>query len=125
MNALTMQQKAKLAWGTVPDWIGELAELAQTQGLNACAARLGYSSATISQTIGNKYAGDLGKLEDKVRGVLMGATVDCPVLGEIGRDVCLGWQGKERATTNAMRARLYRACRDGCKHSRLKGGGHA
>ena len=125
MNALTMQQKAEQAWGTVPDWIGELAELAQAQGLNACAARLGYSSATISQTIGNKYAGDLAKLEDKVRAVLMGTKVDCPILGEIGRDACLEWQGKPRATTNAMRARLYRACRNNCPHSRLKGGGNA
>lgn len=125
MNTLTMQEKAERAWGTVPDWVGELAELAERHGLNACASRLGYSPAVISQTIGNKYRGDLTKLEDKVRGALMGATVHCPVLGEIGRDVCLSWQGKERATTNAMRARLYRACRDGCPHSRLKGGGHA
>lgn len=125
MNGLTMQQKAAQAWGTVPDWIAELAELAETQGLNACASRLGYSAAVISQTLSNTYRGNLSNVEGKVRGALMGATVDCPVLGQIGRDVCLSWQAKERATTNAMRARLYRACRDGCPHSRLKGGGNA
>jgi hypothetical protein len=126
MTTLTMQDKAANAWGgTAPDWVGELAAMAQTQGLNACASRLGYSPAVISQTIGNKYGGDLSKVEDKVRGALMGATVACPILGEIGRDNCLDWQRKPRAVTNAIRTRVYRACRSGCPHSKLKGGNHA
>lgn len=126
MNGLSMQQKASKAWdGGVPDWVAELAEMAERQGLNACASRLGYSPAVISQTIGNKYQGDLSKVEDKVRGALMGATVLCPVLGEIGRDVCLGWQAKPKAVTNSTRSKLYRACRNRCPHSRLKGGSHA
>ncbi len=126
MTGLSMQDKAAHAWGgTAPDWVGELAAMAQVQGLNACASRLGYSPAVISQTIGNKYRGDLSKVEDKVRGALMGATVVCPVLGEIGRDACLTWQGKPRAVTNAIRTRVYRACRSGCAHSRLKGSSDA
>ncbi len=118
----TMVQKAEAAWGgTPPDWIAELARLASAKGLNACAQRLGYSPTTISQTIGNKYPGDLAKVEEKVRGALMGSTVDCPVLGGIGRHICLDWQAKPRAVTNSTRSKVYRACRDGCPHSRLKG----
>lgn len=126
MSGLTMMEKANAAWGgNAPEWVGELAGMAEREGLNACATRLGYSSATISQTISNKYQGDLSKVEAKVRGALMGETVLCPILGEIGRDRCLNWQAKPRAYTNAIRSKLYHACRDGCQHSRLKGGGHA
>ena len=118
---LTMQDKATAAWGdAMPDWIGELADTAGRLGLNACAKKLGYSPSVVSQAIAAKYAGDLTKVETKVRGALMGETVDCPVLGAIGRDRCLDWQGKPRAVTNALRSQVYRACRSGCPHSRLK-----
>lgn len=117
---VSMIEKAQMAWGeTLPDWISELARLAAGHGLNACAERLGYSAAVVSQAIANKYPGDMKKLEGKVRGALMGETVTCPVLGEIGRDACLDWQAKPRAHTNAVRTRVYRACRGGCPHSRL------
>ena len=117
----TMQAKAANAWGdAMPDWIGELADAAEKLGLNACAKRLGYSPSVVSQAIAAKYAGDLTRVETKVRGALMGETVTCPVLGEIGRNQCLDWQGKPRAVTNAVRTRVYRACRSGCPHSRLK-----
>ncbi|WFE92284.1 transcriptional regulator [Roseibium porphyridii] len=125
MTDLTMLEKASAAWGGVaPDWIEELADMAERRGLNACATQLGYSSATISQTISNKYRGDLSKIEDKVRGALMGKTVMCPILGELGRHKCLNWQTKPRAITNATRTKMYHACRNGCPHSRLKGGGN-
>ncbi|ADZ70092.1 hypothetical protein [Polymorphum gilvum] len=122
---ITMTEKARAAWGpALPDWVRELAELATRSGLNACARRLGYSSTTISQVISAKYPGDLERLEETVRGALMGKTVGCPVLGEIGLDACLAWQAKPRAVTNAIRSRVYRACRSNCPHSRLKGHSH-
>lgn len=119
----TMLEKAETAWGgAVPDWVQELARLATDEGLNACARRLNYSGAAISQTISNKYPGDLGKIEATVRGALMHETVDCPIVGAIGRDQCLQHQAAKRAYTNSVRTRLYNACRNGCPHSRLKGG---
>lgn len=122
----TMMDKANVAWnGAPPDWVCELAQMATSKGLNSVAQRLGYSSAVLSQTIGNKYPGDLSKVEDKVRGALMGKKVACPVLGSIGRDKCLDVQALPRAVTNSIRTRLYRACRSGCPHSRLKGGDDA
>lgn len=119
---LTMLEKANLAWaGNPPDWIAELATMAMAKGLNTCAKRLGYSSATISQTIANKYPGDISKIEQKVRGALMNAKVTCPVLGVIGRDKCIDSQALPKVFTNSVRTRLFRACRNGCPHSRLKG----
>lgn len=117
----TMLDKAQAAWGPdMPDWIRELAGLASRRSLNAAAKRLGYSPATLSQTLANKYPGDLEKIAATVRGALMGETVLCPVLGDIGRDACLAWQAKPRAVTNAVRTRVFRACRSGCPNSRLK-----
>lgn len=129
MNALlkaapkTMGEKAALAWGSLPDWVAELARLADARGLTATAAKIGYSTAVVSQVIGGKYPGDLTKVEERVRGALMGLTVACPVLGEIGRDVCLSTQAQPFAVTNSTRTRVYRACRSGCPHSGLKGRG--
>ncbi|GGB55303.1 hypothetical protein GCM10011316_29210 [Roseibium aquae] len=117
----TMTDKAQAAWGPdMPDWVRELAALASRTSLNAAAKRLGYSPATLSQTLANKYPGDLEKIAATVRGALLGETVVCPVLGEIGRDACLSWQAKPRAVTNAVRTRVFRACRSGCPNSRLK-----
>jgi hypothetical protein len=67
----------------------------------------------------NAYTGDLARVEAKVRGALMGATVVCPILGEIGRDVCLDEQKKPNTGASSIRSKLYRACRAGCPHSRI------
>lgn len=112
---------AKLAacQGTdAPDWIVVLAEEASRTSATAVAKRIGYSASAVSSLISGKYPGDIGKIEAKVRGALMGATVECPVLGELTRDRCLGEQDRP-FTANALRSRLYRACRNGCPHSRL------
>ncbi|EFO33251.1 putative transcriptional regulator [Roseibium sp. TrichSKD4] len=125
-DELTFPQKAERAWGdSLPDWVRELAHLAERDALKGCSKFLGCSTTMISQAISNKYPGKLSDLEAKVRGALMGEMVQCPVLGEIGRNDCLHWQDKRRVSTNSVRAELYRACRNGCPHSRLKGGGNA
>lgn len=119
---LTMMEKTLAAWhGEAPDWITELARLATAKGLRVCARKIGYSQTTISQALANKYPGALDKIEETVRGALMDVKVPCPVLGTIGRDKCLASQSQPKAYTNSVRTRLYRACRNGCPHSRLKG----
>lgn len=112
------------AWGSpVPDWVEALAaEALRTTGA-AAAKRIGYSGAVVSQVLRRSYPGDLAAVEERVRGAFMGAVVDCPVLGEIGRDRCLREQDMPCTGASAMRMRLYHACRSGCPHSRLKGGG--
>ncbi|KQZ14336.1 transcriptional regulator [Mesorhizobium sp. Root554] len=116
----TMSDKAAAAWCTVPDWVAELAACADREGLRGAEKRVGYSASALSTVINNRYPGDVARVEEKVRGALMGATVTCPALGEIGRDACLDWQKKPFAATSSIRAAVYRACRAGCRHSSLK-----
>ena len=115
------REVAAEAFGTLPDWIEALViEVERTNGART-ASRIGYSAGVVSQVLRRTYAGDIGKVEAAIRGALMGETVDCPVLGEIGRDRCLQEQDMPRAATSAVRTRLYTACRSGCPHSRIKG----
>lgn len=125
-----MQAKARERWGEAPDWILVLAELVDQHGLKGAEKRIGAGASTISQVLSNNYRGVIGNIEARVRGALMGMTVDCPIKGEMRRDVCLEWQGKPFAPTSSDRARMYHACRSGCPHSKhtaktLQGVDHA
>jgi hypothetical protein len=113
-------QKATDAFRSAPpDWVLALAEYVDQPGvrLKGASGALGYSTAVISTVIVGAYKGDVARVEEKVRGLLMGLTVDCPVLDEISRNTCLDWQKKPRAQTSSLRARMYRACRS-CPHFR-------
>lgn len=111
--------RATAAWGEPPDWVIVLAQEAQRTSGAAAAKRINYSPATVSQVISNSYRGDIGRVAEMVRGALMEATVDCPVLGEIGRDRCLDEQAKPFAATSAHRAQLWHWCQGRCPHSKL------
>lgn len=119
---------AREAFGlALPDWIETLANESNRTSATSVAKRLGYSVAVVSSVCRGNYKGDLGAVEAKVRGVFMGALVECPVLGEIGRDQCLEEQKKKHIGTSAIRTALFQKCRSGdCPHSRLKveGGSH-
>lgn len=119
---MTFMEKARAAYGAeLPDWIAELATFADTEGLAGCEKRVGYSRSTISSVLHGKYGmGDMARVEEMVRGALMAVTVDCPVLGEIGRDRCLTEQKEPFRATSRHRAQLYHACRSGCPHARRK-----
>lgn len=117
---------ARESWdGVPPDWVVALAAEAARRSGAAAARRIGYSPTVVSTVLRRSYPGDLAKVEQAVRGALMGETVGCPVLGEIGRDQCLREQDMPNVPTSSVRARVYRACRDGCPHSRLGGGDDA
>lgn len=111
--------RAKEGWDTPPDWIVALADACQARTQAGVARRLGVSGSQISQALANRYPSPLDRLEQMVRGALMGAVVDCPVLGEIGRDQCLAEQAKDFTFSSSVRTRLHRACRSGCANSRL------
>lgn len=114
--------KATAAWGpTMPDEVRELALYVDRNTGAAAAKAIGYSAAVVSNMLAARYPGDQDAVFAKIRGALMGEVVVCPVLGEIGRHRCLSEQKMPFATSNAARARVYRACRTGCPHSRLKG----
>lgn len=113
--------KARAAYGdALPDWVEELAKEATSTSAVETAKKIGYSAAVLSHVFANAYTGDLTRVEEKVRGALMGATVDCDVLGQIGRDHCLDQQRKPFTATSSIRSKLFRACRGGCPHSRIR-----
>ena len=95
----------------VPDWIAELANLADREGLSGAEKRIGYSRSAISTVINGKYTGDVARVEDMVRGALMAATVECPVLGDMARNVCMDWQKRPYSDASALHIRMNRACR--------------
>lgn len=104
--------KALAAWGQeAPIWIVALAEEANRTTASAAADRVGYGASTISQVLSGTYRGDMGAVEAKIRGALLGATVGCPVLGEIGLDQCRREQKTPFRATNSTRAALRRACK--------------
>lgn len=116
-------EKVRTSWGSPAPWLIVLAEQCNKASQSAVAKELGYSGATISQVLSNSYRGDLGRIEDMVSGRYMAATVNCPVLGELGRNTCLEWQAKPYAATSSHRVMMYRACRAGCAHSNLRSQG--
>lgn len=103
--------KARAGWGDdVPDWVLMFASQADVSSLRAASARIGYSPSVGSQILSKSYTGRLDKIEAAVRGAFMGATVKCPVLGELALDKCLYHQGRKFAPTNPTRVQLSRAC---------------
>lgn len=123
MNAVASRlETAQEAYGeALPDWVRELAIHIDRVGLTKAARRVGYSPTSLHEVIRKNYNGRVDRVEERVRGSLMGATVSCPMLGNIRRDTCLDWQGKPFAITSAHRTRMHRACRAGCPHSHLGG----
>lgn len=115
------RSKARAAWGDdLPDWVAELADVATETSQVMAAKRIGYSPAVLSHVFAKTYSGDIARVEARVRGALMHETVECPVLGDIGRHRCLDEQKVPFGPTSSIRVKLYRACRAGCPHSRLK-----
>ena len=105
---------ARAAWGNdLPEWVAVLARACDDTSQNRVAKRLNRSASLVSQVLSRKYPGDLRTVEDIVRGALMAETLDCPALGEIGLDRCLGWRERARSTApkNPLTLRMFRTCR--------------
>jgi len=112
-----MNAPASLIATGEPIWITELRDQCVKLGRKQVANEIGYSVTAISQVLNGKYPGDLGRVEQSVRGAYMGATVLCPVLGELEKQKCFKHQRNKQAV-NPMRVQLYRACNSGdCPNS--------
>lgn len=123
-QAIPPIERVRTCWDDVPDWVMALAEACAGSTQKAVGDRIGYAGSTISQVLSNTYAGDIENVEAKVRGALMSETVTCPAINaEMGRDVCRRWQKRPFSTASANAVRMHQACRSGCPHSRLQGGG--
>lgn len=111
---------ARAAWDeNPPAWITVLAEECDLTSQARAGRRIGYSASVVNGALKRSYKGSLSDVQRAVEGALMGATVDCPVLGEIPKNQCLEYQRQPLAATNPVRVRLWRACRGGCPHSRI------
>lgn len=113
MNTIPLDT-ARSAWGTdLPDWVEALALACCRTSQAAVARELGRTGAVISQVLRNVYPARLDRIEERVRGVLMAATVDCPVQGPIGTDLCQDWRAKalKFGYSSPTRRRMYHACR--------------
>ena len=103
--------KARAAWGNeLPDWVLMFADQCDRSSVRAVCDRIRYSHSVGSQILSKTYQGRLDKVEAAIRGGFMGATVQCPVLGELTLDKCLYHQGRKFAPTNPVRVALSRAC---------------
>ena len=117
--------KAKAGWGTpLPEWVAELARLADAEGLPGAEKRVGYSRSAISTVLSGKYKGDIERVAEMVQGALMALKVECPVLGQIGRDQCLTEQKEPFRATSRHRAQLFHACKT-CPNARRNNEGVA
>lgn len=94
------------------EWVRELREAcaAKDSSQAAVARRIGYSTTVVNQVLKGTYKGDLTSVQRAVEGALMGATVECPVLGELSRQRCIEYQRAGFRITNPMRVALSRAC---------------
>lgn len=110
--------RTRAAWGDgTPEWIMVLAEHCDHSSQKAVAALIGYSSAVVNQVLSGRYSGDMGAVEQAVKGALLNATLACPVAGDLPAHRCLEFQRLPFAATNPQRVQLYRACRH-CAHNR-------
>jgi len=110
--------RTRAAWGdAAPEWILVLAEHCDHSSQKAVADQIGYSSAVVNQVLSGRYSGDMGAVEQAVKGALLNTTVSCPVAGDLPAHRCLEYQRLPFAATNPQRIALYKACRT-CPHNR-------
>ena len=120
-DRLSTLDRTRAAWaGSPPVWVEVLARACDSTSQNAVAKRLSRSAALVSNVLANKYPGDMSATELVVQGVLMSATVDCPVLGEVPTNICIDNQDQPLCTASPQGWKLYRACQT-CDR-RLDGG---
>lgn len=93
------------------DWLAALrAECsASTQG--QVALTLGLSEATVSQVLSGSYRAATTRIERRVRGHLLGAMCECPVMGEVSTLVCQEVQERQPPIANPQHAQAWFACR--------------
>ena len=95
------------------EWIQLMREECARTSQADVARRIGYSSGTVSAVLAGKYPGNLDRVKARFEDVYMGATVDCPVIGELSRDRCWEYQQRRHrpVATNPLRVQLAKACR--------------
>ena len=73
---------------TPAHWLGALRTECDRTSQAQVAQRLGVSGTTVSQVLSGTYAANPIRIERRVRGELMGAQCNCPVMGDVSTRVC-------------------------------------
>lgn len=112
---MSARDTVQRCWGAeAPDWVVALAAACDQSSYAKVGGRIGYTKGTVHQVLHKlRRPGGLGRLEAAVRAQIMDVRVSCPVLGAIRLSECRERRATPFAATNALRVRLYRACR-GC-----------
>lgn len=100
------------AYGNSVDWLGALrAEVERSSQVRA-AQRIGLSPATVSQVLSGQYKADAQRIARRVRGALLGETVECPVALEMPLHICQGIQDRRAGKFgNPVWARAQLCCK--------------
>ena len=104
-------------------WLGALRTECDRTSQAQAAQRLGVSGTTVSQVLSGTYAANPIRIERRVRGELMGAQCNCPVMGDVSTRVCQDVQertpGKHGAGIgNPQHAQAWHACRGSGRFAR-------
>ncbi|NTT86902.1 hypothetical protein HS053_13445 [Tabrizicola sp. SY72] len=114
---------ARAAYGKdLPDWVEALALACGRSSQAAVARQLDRSGAVVSQILRAIYPAKTTQIEERVRGVLMNGTVECPALGLLPIQICQDHRqrARESVITNSHRARMQRACSN-CSRNQKEG----
>lgn len=94
------------------DWLAALRQAGTRTTQAQAADLLGLSEATVSQVLSGTYKAATTRIERRVRGELMGASCDCPVMGSVSTRVCQDVQERDiKKTANPQHAQAWFACR--------------
>jgi len=106
--------KARAAWGeAMPDWIAALARNCDATSQGKAAKQLDRSASLVSTVLTKRYKGDMAAVQERVEGVFMAQTVDCPVKGVLSRDKCQTWRSRSRKfrSVNTEYLMMFKACK--------------
>lgn len=108
--------KARAAWGDMPDWVAALAAACDAGGLNRTAEKISLSPALVSLVIRRTHHAGYEYAEARVRNTLMTPLRPCPVLGLIDAARCAEEQARPFTSVNPLAVAVYRTCRSGCRY---------
>lgn len=97
-------------------WLDLLRNAVSGASLRKVGERIGYSPAVVSTVLAGTYKGNLQAVQKAVEGALMGAVVDCPVIGELELQRCVEHQRATFRSTNPTAVQLHRTCPT-CQHN--------
>jgi len=99
------------AWSPAPDWIEAMARACDASSQAEIARRVGISRSAVNLVLKNRYRARCDAIEKRVRGALMGALVECPVLmTSIPLNDCMTHQARPYSSANFTLVQLFRTC---------------